>query len=409
MKKTSFTLTELVTVMLVITIVVTATLPITRKKFDKVDSAAYYMGYKMMTDISANAYPDVKDKIDKINKPCAFEINGECFLEPFYPMALSSSLCLSTRDKTGIRYCSSGDRWGGTKYQCIIEEEGEMAKEADIDAIARDLYNQEIETAWRVPTYATKNAVKDAKYGFVDLAGESYDVWFDYENSSASGAYRNYAPNSTEKSYGTRSHEPKLGLCRKKEQDPGLCKAIKDTYNIAEDNCDEPISSVRAAASTGDFSNLTPHIVLSNGLRIYIGSSMQETTLLSGEGTAEDDRSAMAVYIDVNGSSGKSRLYTDVFPFYLLYSGKVIPAYDTVSKSGANNNEHLSVNVIYDDYTTDLRQIKLLMRNSNFQSAACAIGLMKSPNYCQDKTQYDICKDKVHDCRMIVNEPIKVF
>ena len=136
---------------------------------------------------------------------------------------------------------------------------------------------------------------------------------------------------------------------------------------------------------------------------------MQETTLLSGEGTAEDDRSAMAVYIDVNGSSGKSRLYTDVFPFYLLYSGKVIPAYDTVSKSGANNNEHLSVNVIYDDYTTDLRQIKLLMRNSNFQSAACAIGLMKSPNYCQDKTQYDICKDKVHDCRMIVNEPIKVF
>ena len=36
----------------------------------------------------------------------------------------------------------------------------------------------------------------------------------------------------------------------------------------------------------------------------------------------EDDRVGFVVYVDIDGKRSKTRLYDDVFPFYLTKSGK---------------------------------------------------------------------------------------
>ena len=143
-------------------------------------------------------------------------------------------------------------------------------------------------------------------------------------------------------------------------------------------------------------------------MRLYIGSNYGEIAELSDTEDASD-KNGFVVYVDVNGKSGHGKLWEDVFPFYLLESGKIIPAYNDVTPAGGNNMDHLKVNVVYDDYSGPNRALKLLMKDANFRSAACAVGYVKSEKYCDGKVQYDLCKDIVRDCRMIVKEPVKMF
>ena len=410
MKKTSFTLTELVTVMLVITIVITVSMPLTKKKFDKIDSAAYYMGYTMMKDISANAYPDIKDEI-RPDVPCDIKINGRCVdteKGAFSPTPLTKSECTNKRTKLGISFCTENyDYWARAVDECGGKEY--LFSAADIASLINYLGVYPSDVLIEANTSGNYPADLSPLFnlGFTPFNNAVW-IWANAEVTNKQTNVRSLRYNLTQLRLVNRVTSYAQGICFVKNES-NLCEKIVETYNISESNCNASMSSVATAAATGDFSSLTPHIILSNGLKIYIANEMEPLSILSGAGVEEDDKSAFTIYIDVNGKSGKSELFNDVFPYYLLYSGKVVPGYDTVSRSGGNNNEHLSINVVYDDYTTDLRQIKLLMRNANFQSAACAIGIIKSPNYCQGKTQYEICKDKVHDCRMIINEPVKVF
>ena len=52
MKKFAFTLTELVITMIIITLVIMVTLPLTKKKMEKVDTYSYYMGYVLAKEIA---------------------------------------------------------------------------------------------------------------------------------------------------------------------------------------------------------------------------------------------------------------------------------------------------------------------------------------------------------------------
>ena len=77
--------------------------------------------------------------------------------------------------------------------------------------------------------------------------------------------------------------------------------------------------------------------------------------------------------------------------------------------SGPINKEYMKVNVLYDNYSAQSRQIKLLLKDTNFRAAACAIGYVTASGYCDGRTEYDLCKKDYHDCRMIVKEPYKFF
>ncbi len=184
-----------------------------------------------------------------------------------------------------------------------------------------------------------------------------------------------------------------------------FCQKIKENYNTKATNC----SAAAIDVDTTNFRGKSPHITLANGLMLYIAEF--DTIEEISDSNDEKDRQGFILFIDVDGSTGKSTLYEDVFPYYLTVSGKVIPGYkdSTGNHSGAANKDHLSMNVIYDNYSGNNREIKLLMKDSNFKRAACTTGYVRSSKYCDGNVQYNLCKKQEHDCRFIINKPWKVF
>ena len=178
---------------------------------------------------------------------------------------------------------------------------------------------------------------------------------------------------------------------------------MEQTFNNQKSDCSVPVTSVETAAAGENFKNLTPHIELANGLKFYIGSDYEDIEILS-DAEEENDRSGFLVYIDVDGNSGKAKLNEDVVAYYLLRSGKILPA-PQVPKT----NEVLKTNVLYDVYSGNKRDIKMLLTDSDYKTAVCTTGYIKSVKYCGTTVQDEICKDAVNDCRIIVKEPVKLF
>ena len=199
------------------------------------------------------------------------------------------------------------------------------------------------------------------------------------------------------------------GTCVAKNTAENLCKRIKAEYNISGSACDITAATMSAGVANG-FSAQTPHIKLSNGTNLYIASDLVKLEELS-DAADKKDRIAYLVYVDVNGEKkGKGVLYQDVFPFYLTMSGKVIPAYSSTVSGGGNSAEHLSLNIVYDDYTeSGNRVVKAEKTNLDFVTAACETGYIRSAKYCGAMVPLDICSDPGKDCRFIVNKPMKFF
>ncbi|MFI3300701.1 MAG: prepilin-type N-terminal cleavage/methylation domain-containing protein [Candidatus Gastranaerophilales bacterium] len=181
-----------------------------------------------------------------------------------------------------------------------------------------------------------------------------------------------------------------------------LCDDIEGIVNTNSGDC----SGDSINTTTTDFSdvNLEPDLILANGMKYYNLSDSPSAVSKLGAQTA------YTVYIDVDGSRGKSELYSDVFPFYITLSGQVIPAYSETSNAGANYNKHLSVSVKYDDYTTSSRTEKWLSDNIgvDYKSAACASGIIEYIDYCDSITKSVSCTYDA-DCRLFYAVPTKLF
>ena len=189
--------------------------------------------------------------------------------------------------------------------------------------------------------------------------------------------------------------------------DTSLCTFIRDNFNVGANDVSCIADSDIILPDDFNLSELSK-IKLSNGMIIYMVSDVVVIPDLS-DAVDENDREGFIIYVDVNGNSGKSELWKDVFPFYLLKSGKVIPAYKDDEPSGGTSKEHLSANVMYDVFEGGKREVRLLLKDANFRRAACTTGYIKSATYCGEFVQYDICKDLSHDCRLQIKEPIKLF
>lgn len=193
-----------------------------------------------------------------------------------------------------------------------------------------------------------------------------------------------------------------------------LCEKIVESFNTKESHCSDVNGGLAFRIDKpNDFTYALPKpLVLSNGVKIYFSENFGAIDQLAG--AAKEDRYGYVLYIDSNGDSGHNKLYEDVFPFYILASGKTIPAYDPAITAGANSNKHLSLNVVYDDYIDGTRVVKTLMKDTNFKNAACRTGYIVSSKYCVDSSnnvieKYATCNNKARDCRFTINAPIKLF
>lgn len=415
-----FTLGELTIALVVVTLVVMVTLPITLSKMKKVDYTSYYMGYNFIKDVSVNVlYKIIENTESEETEECGFEIDGVCYSKPFLPTPISKSECetLNMRDFWNGMCRSDNDYFAGAVKHCG----------GDIINLSRGFpFNKLLGIHdWESGFF---DATTVEEYGFIADEDGVINIWQGgssnycaaYYIKPDSELYNTCSVSLYGSSIGERyirrdegSNIQAVCIIEKSDEEPAngaksFCENVSSTYNIDESNCSVSVADVESSAASLDFSSLSPHIILSNGLNLYIGSDFDEISELS-DAVDVDDRQGFIVYVDVNGKSGKGRLWDDVFPFYLLKSGKVLPAYDADLAAGANNKEYLNVNVLYDSYSSGNRAVKLLLRDSNFKNAACVTGYIKSAKYCDGKTQYDLCKKDYHDCRIIVKEPVKLF
>ena len=119
-----FTLGELSIVLVVMTLVVMVTLPITLSKMKKVDYYSYYMGYNAVKSISANVIPGFFKEEDD---GCAFVLGGVCFSAPFPAPAVSKSECEELKTELEIEVCYfENDYWvgalklAGAEIKCLL-------------------------------------------------------------------------------------------------------------------------------------------------------------------------------------------------------------------------------------------------------------------------------------------------
>ena len=76
----AFTLSELTVALVVVTLVVVVTLPITLSKMKKVDYASYYMGYSTVKDMATNILQSVLDtEPEEPESDCVLESGGDMF------------------------------------------------------------------------------------------------------------------------------------------------------------------------------------------------------------------------------------------------------------------------------------------------------------------------------------------
>ena len=121
------------------------------------------------------------------------------------------------------------------------------------------------------------------------------------------------------------------------------------------------------------------------------------------------DEGGYIVYVDVNGNSGDSILYEDVFPFYLTLSGTVVPGFpEDGSERGGNSKSDLEVSLQYDDYSGQARVVKWLLKSTSFREAACKSGYIQTSAYCGGMTIDDKCKVQDADCRVVPIRPVKM-
>ena len=201
-----------------------------------------------------------------------------------------------------------------------------------------------------------------------------------------------------------------------------FCKLFERHANImsGSDVCSGSVIS----NGTTDFSNKSPDITLRNGLRIYnmhndAGAiSMLANNTQGGvyDGVPNTNSYGYTVYVDIDGAKGDSQLWSDVYPFYITLSGKIIPAYDTsnLNQSGGDSLRHLQVSVENENYNSGKRSTKWLAKSVPFKEGACIAGYVGDATpYCKNGTSFTKASECTTNynslCRVKQIQPVKFF
>ena len=207
--------------------------------------------------------------------------------------------------------------------------------------------------------------------------------------------------------------------------DTNICSEFEDRLNLFSGdvtvNGSEVTPSCDTAASITetDFSAVEPNIVTRNGLRFYFYNTDTPLTIndLSGS-AADEDGQGYIIYIDIDGDRNSSELYTDVFPFFLTRTGKVIPAYHTQEEDdityyfGGNSTDAMVFSVRYETVEDDesgnaVLKENWLVKSVSFQEAACQSGYVTSETYCDDYDIADECTEDDAECVLVPLKPVK--
>lgn len=169
------------------------------------------------------------------------------------------------------------------------------------------------------------------------------------------------------------------------------------------------------------FSNLTPDLVLRNGMMVYnvrqnytspdvLAGNSNNITFKDEAGNDVDvDENAYLVYVDIDGQrAGNGILWEDVYPFYITLSGTVIPLYDENNPEtvGGDSIRHLKTSVA-DMFAGNSTWLTV---SKSFKESACTIGTVKDTTpYCSGYHYNPRCGQEGHECSLKILMPVKFF
>ena len=201
-----------------------------------------------------------------------------------------------------------------------------------------------------------------------------------------------------------------------------FCKLFERHSNIMG-NTDVCSGSVISEGTT-NFADKKPDISLRNGIRLYnMHRDATALPILAGntqggvyDGVPNTNEWGYTVYADIDGIKGDSQLWSDVYPFYITLSGKIIPGYDSANPgvSGGDSTRHMQVSVEYEDYTSGKRRIKWLSKSVPFKEGSCKSGYIGDATpYCRNNTAISKLGECTTDgnslCRLKFIQPVKFF
>ena len=432
MKKKAFTLAEIMVAIVIMSIVVAVVVPITKDKLQKVDYATYYLGYKTLQPIITEIMPDILEKIKQ--EECVLEIGDTCYsTKPKKAPPVAKSVCETMKTTHhGIERCYySTDHWAGAVQLC--DGKNNMPTQNDLLNIKNYISNG---NSYDMNSLQELGITIDEDNDFYLWSREEANTGFPW--GLIPGRYArayDYTLNADDVFPGAfRDKSGYYTMCVKPMPDPAdytkdLLNGIAETFSTTQvdDSLDTTVADIQGAVATRRFNDVEPHVTLTNGVRIYVGAHYDDIPKLSD--AEPDDRKGWLLYLDVNGKKGRSRLYEDVYPFYLLKSGKIVPDYEAGNVAGASSEENMSVQVLYDVFD-DVNNIRLERRLTpvatggadvnSFKSAACASGYIKSATYCgyevdadnnliNPNNNPDCSQNVTMDCRIKVKAPIRIL
>ena len=170
-----------------------------------------------------------------------------------------------------------------------------------------------------------------------------------------------------------------------------------------------------------DFSGKKADLILRNGMALYnVSQNPKEIADLAGNnpggsyaGVPNINTFGYTVYVDVDGqNNGHSRLWEDVYPFYITMSGTVIPVYDKEHPglSGGDSRNHLMVSVEEEDFSSGDRKIRWLKKSVSFKEGACSVSYVGTATpYCLGVPLEDTCASDYNSssCHLKYIKPVK--
>ena len=178
-------------------------------------------------------------------------------------------------------------------------------------------------------------------------------------------------------------------------------------------------------SSITNFSNVKADFVLRNGMRVYnAGQNPAEISALQNiagtdsyagitdnyDSVTNTNLYGYTLYIDIDGSTGPSTLWQDVYPIYVTVSGKVIPAYRAADGAGGNDRKYLQTSVAL---LNGASQPTWKTKSVAFKESACISGYIPSNatgakcSYCGSIEVDSDCNAEGSECRMQIIKPIK--
>ena len=201
--------------------------------------------------------------------------------------------------------------------------------------------------------------------------------------------------------------------------------------SLANTKAGDMCKGTKVEADTTDFSGITEDIILRNGMKIYNASQNPNSiadlagndtggTVTKNDGTTFDTNIAgYTLYVDIDGSSGESKLWEDVFPFYVTLSGKVIPAYktDSLGEFGGDSRYYMQTSIQVDAVDSVGATQYWLLKSKSFKESACKAGYVgQNTLYCSrhDETNPAVTKDTIcsqeqNSCSVKKVSPIRGF